>query len=213
MLNEKMAFAAADSFRLAFREIPLPSNAEPFSNILVPAKTLTELGSILPSDGSVEMVITPNRSQVLFHTENIDLVSRLIDGTFPNIRAAIPKHHETKIIIETKEFASAVKAVVPFARDASNIVKIKANNGITGGTLTLEAHAEDLGDNTTTINAAIEGPDTNIMFNIKYLSEVLGIINTPEVLLQLNTATAPGVLKPIGSTEYTYVIMPMSAAR
>jgi DNA polymerase-3 subunit beta len=198
---------------LAYREITLSSNVEPFGNILIPAKTLIGLGKILPNDGSVEMIITPNRSQVLFHTEHVDLVSRLIEGTFPNIRAAIPKHHETKITVETKEFASAVKAVAPFAKDSSNIVKIKTNNDLTGGTLTLQAHAEDLGDNTTTINVAIDGPDTNIIFNVKYLSDVLGILSTPEVSLLLNTASSPGILRPIGPTNYTYVIMPMSAAR
>lgn len=213
VIDQTMAFAAADSFRLAYREITLSSNVEPFGNILIPAKTLIGLGKILSNDGPVEMIITPNRSQVLFHTEHIDLVSRLIEGTFPNIRAAIPKHHETKITIETKEFASAIKAVSPFAKDSSNIVKVKANNALTGATLTLEAHAEDLGNNTTTINAVIDGPDTNIIFNVKYLSDVLGIINTPEVSLLLNTASSPGILRPIGTADYTYVIMPMSAAR
>lgn len=209
----KLSMGAADSFRLALREIPLPGREDlVYSDILIPAKTLSELAKILPSDGSVEMIVTPNRSQVLFHTESLDLVSRLIEGTFPNIRTAIPKQLTTKTVLETKEFAAAVKMVTPFARDSSNIARVKINNGITG-TLTLEANAEDVGDNTATTNASIDGPDTNIIFNVKYLSEVLAIIDSPEVSLELNSSASPGVIRPVGNRDYTYVIMPMSVNR
>jgi DNA polymerase-3 subunit beta len=209
----KLSMGAADSFRLALREIPLPGREDlVYSDILIPAKTLSELAKILSSDGTVEMIVTPNRSQVLFHTESLDLVSRLIEGTFPNIRAAIPKHLTTRTVLETKDFASAVKMVTPFARDSSNTARVKVTNGITGE-LTLEANAEDVGDNTATINAAITGDDTSIIFNVKYLSDVLAIIETPEVSLELNSAASPGVIKPVGSAEYVYVIMPMSTNR
>jgi DNA polymerase-3 subunit beta len=211
--NEKLSFAAADSFRLALRETPLPGYDHlVYSNILVPAKTLSELGKILPSEGTVEMIVTPNRSQVLFHTEALDLVSRLIEGTFPNIRAAIPKQPATKVTLETKDFAAAVKMVTPFARDNSNITRVKVTNGITGE-LTLEANTEDIGDNTVTVNASIDGPDTNIIFNTKYLSDVLAIINSPETTLLLNTGASSGIIRPADNEDYTYVIMPMSVNR
>ena len=81
--GEKITFAAADAFRLAVRVAALPGDDHPRGDILIPARTLTELARILPSEGMVEMIVTPNRSQVLFHTPQLDLVSRLIDGTFP----------------------------------------------------------------------------------------------------------------------------------
>ena len=215
--DETVSFAAADSFRLAMRVAPLPGHIGSHGNILIPARTLSELARILPSEGVVQMVVTPNRSQVLFHTEHIDLVSRLIEGTFPNIRAAIPKQHTVRAVVETKEFAAAVKMVTPFARDSSNITRVKINGGssegIEAGTLTLESNAEDLGDNTATINAAVDGPDVQIIFNVKYLAEVLAIMDTPEVSLELNSPSNPGVVRPVGSADYTYVIMPMSTNR
>lgn len=217
--NETVSFAAADSFRLAMRVAPLPGHTEPHGNILIPARTLAELARILPSEGTVEMVVTPNRSQVLFHTEQIDLVSRLIEGTFPNIRAAIPKQHTVRAVVETKEFAAAVKMVTPFARDSAYITRLKVNGGsgegiaAGAGTLTLESNAEDVGDNTATINAAVDGPDVQIIFNVKYLTEVLAIMDTSEVTLELNTSANPGVLRPVSSADYTYVIMPMSTNR
>ena len=163
------------------------------------------------------MIVTPNRSQVLFHTDQIDLVSRLIEGAFPNFRNIIPKEATTRAVIETKEFAAAVKSVTPFARDSSNITRVKLasdeSEGLEPGTLTIEATAEDVGSNVSTINAAIDGPEQQIIFNVKYLADVLAVLDTPEVALEVTSAGRPGVIKPVGSADYTYVIMPMSTNR
>jgi DNA polymerase-3 subunit beta len=215
--GEKITLAAADAFRLAVRVAALPGDDHPRGDILIPARTLTELARILPSEGMVEMIVTPNRSQVLFHTQNLDLVSRLIDGTFPNFRQIIPKEHSTRAVVETKQFAEAIKRAALFARDSSNITRIKINagenDGLEPGSITVEATAEDLGDNTSTINAAVDGPELQIIFNVKYLADVLTVVGTPEVALEANAATKPGVIKPVGADDYTYVIMPMHINR
>ena len=215
--EEKITFAAADAFRLAVRVAPLPGDDHPRGDILVPARTLTELARILPSEGQVEMIVTPNRSQVLFHTPQLDLVSRLIEGTFPNYRQIIPKEHTTRAVVETKQFAEAAKRAALFARDSSNITRVKinpgANDGLEPGSLTVEATAEDLGDNVSTVNAAVDGPELQIIFNVKYLADVLAVIGTPEVALEANAPTKPGVIKPVGSNDYTYVIMAMHINR
>ncbi len=215
--GEKITFAAADAFRLAVRVAALPGDDHPRGDILIPARTLTELARILPSEGMVEMIVTPNRSQVLFHTQNLDLVSRLIDGAFPNFRQIIPKEHSTRAVVETKQFAEAVKRAALFARDSSNITRIKINtgnnDGLEPGSITVEATAEDLGDNTSTINAAVDGSEMEIIFNVKYLADVLNVVGTPEVALEANAATKPGVIKPVGAGDYTYVIMPMHINR
>jgi DNA polymerase-3 subunit beta len=216
--NEKVTFAAADAFRLAVREAPLPGHDEAHGSILIPARTLTELARILPGEGAIHMIVTPNRSQVLFHSDTgIDLVSRLIEATFPNVRGVIPKEHTTRAVVETKEFAAAVKSVTPFARDSSNITRVKLNtgDGTEGGSLTIEATAEDVGSNVSTINAAVDGPEQQIIFNVKYLADVLSVLNTPEVAIEVTSAARPGVVKPVGDIGalYTYVIMPMSTNR
>jgi DNA polymerase-3 subunit beta len=214
--NEKLTFAAADAFRLAVRSADLPGDNTAHSPMLIPARTLNELGRILPNEGSVQMVVTPNRSQVLFHTDQIDLVSRLIEGTFPNFRGIIPKEYTTRAVIETKEFAAAVKSVAPFARDSSNITLVKISGGksdLETGTLTIEATAEDVGNNISTISAAVDGPEQEIIFNVKYLSEVLAAMDTPEVALEVISKARPGVLKPVSAADYTCVIMPMSTNR
>jgi DNA polymerase III subunit beta len=212
---ELVTFAAADAFRLGTRsqKVLYAALNEP---ILIPAKTLKELARILPSEGNIQMIVTSNRSQVLFHSDNVDLVSRLIEGTFPNFRQIIPTLHTTRAVLDTKEFAAAVKTVVPFARDSSNICRVKVTPGATEneqGTLTIEATAEDVGSNVSTIAASVDGPDQQSIFNVKYLSDVLSVLDTPEVSLELVSAAKPGVIKPVGGGDYTYVIMPMSVNR
>jgi len=215
--NEKITFAAADSFRLAVRTAPLAGHDETHEPVLIPAKTLTELARILPAEGAVQIIVTPNRSQVLFHTDNVDLVSRLIEGTFPNFWGIIPKEHTTRAVVETKVFAAAVKSVMPFARDSSNIARIKisggGSDGLEPGSLTIEATAEDIGATVNTINSAVDGPEQQVIFNVKYLSDVLSVLDTPEVALEVTSPARPGVVKPVGSTDYTYIIMPMTTNR
>ncbi|HAG99465.1 MAG TPA: DNA polymerase III subunit beta [Ktedonobacter sp.] len=215
--NEQVTFAAADAFRLAVRSAPLPGDNTSHGDILIPARTLSELARILPSEGAVQMIVTPNRSQVLFHTEQIDLVSRLIEGNFPNYRQIIPKEHTTRAVVDTKTFAARVKSAALFARDSSNIARVKIDggdgSGLEAGVVTIEATAEDLGDNVGVLNAAIDGPEQQIIFNVKYLADVLAVIGTPEVAIEVNAATKPGVIKPIGHADYTYVIMPMHTNR
>jgi DNA polymerase-3 subunit beta len=216
--GEKITFAAADAFRLAVRIDSLPGDGISRPDILIPASTMKELKSILPSEGSVQMIVTPNRSQVLFHTETVDLVSRLIDGNFPNYNQIIPKEHSTRAVLDTKEFAAHVKRAAIFARDSSNIthLKISSEGGEEGtGKLTIEVSADDLGDNVGELNAQVEGPDQQIIFNVKYLSDVLAVLDVPRVAIEVNAATKPGVIKPEGenAANYTYVIMPMHVNR
>ncbi len=214
--GEKVTFAAADAFRLAVRTAALPGDDTAHPDILIPARTLEELARILPSEGTVQMIVTPNRSQVLFHTEQIDLVSRLIEGNFPNYRQIIPKEYTTRAIVDTKAFAAHVKQAAIFARDSSNITRFKINGSDSeagGGSITIEATAEDLGDNVSVLEADVDGPEQQIIFNVRYLSDVLAVLDVPQVSLEVTAATKPGVIRPIGDIDYVYVIMPMHVNR
>ncbi len=213
--NEQMMLASSNGFCLATRTLPLPGHDEARDDLLIPARTLQELARILPSTGDVQMIVTPNRNQVLFHTEQIDLVSRLIEGTYPNVYSILPKDYTTRAVVTTKEFAAALKSVVPFAQDSSNITHLKINGheNTAGGTLTIEASTEEIGTNVSHIDAAIDGPPQELLFNIRYLASVLSVIDTPEVVLEVTSKTRPGLLRPPGAIDAQYVIMPMTINR
>ena len=212
-----ISFASADSFRLAVRVVDLPDE-HPCGDLLIPARTLTELGRILPNEGPVEMIVTPNRSQVLFHTPNLDLVSRLIEGEFPPFERIIPENHITRAVVNTKEFAAAVKSALLFARDSSNILRVAVGQQETelgNGCLVVDAMAEDVGDATGSVEASIDGPALKMTFNAKYVAEALAAIDTPEVALELSQSSKPGVLRPVGAgcSNQLYVVMPMHVNR
>ncbi len=215
--EDHITFAAADSYRLAVRSADLEPNGHPVGDILIPARTLTELARILPAEGTVQMVITPNRSQVLFHSEGMDLISRLIDGAFPAYQRIMPSGYETRAVLDTGEVKAAAKSVALFAKDSNNIVTLTIEpgqaDGVEPGTAMLQATAEELGDNTSVVNAAVDGKGLRIMFNVRYLTDVLAVIDTPEVALEMESPQKPGVVKPVGATDYTYVIMPMHTIR
>jgi DNA polymerase III subunit beta len=214
----QLIFAAADSFRLAVRRAALPEGGTP-GDVLIPARTLTELARILPDEGSVRMVVTPNRNQVLFHTDGVDLVSNLIAGQFPNFDTIVPKGQAaTRATLPTADFRQAARQASLFARDSSNIVRLQVTpgegDGLQPGIVTLKATAEDLGDTVTELPASVDGKGLEIIFNVKYLTDVLAVLDTPDVALELNSPQHPGVVKPVGgSGEYTYVIMPMHSTR
>jgi DNA polymerase III subunit beta len=220
--GDTLTFAAADSFRLAVRHTSLPGGAggEALGDVLIPARTLSELGRILPPEGSVQMVVTPARNQVLFHVEGVvDLVSNLITGQFPNYQGIMPKAHVTRAVLKTDDLRTAAKRAALFAKDSSNIVRVKIDSGEGQegaiGSVTLSANADDLGDATDTVDAAVEGEGLEIIFNVKYLTDMLAVLDTPEVAVELNSSQSPGVLKPMGEQydRYNYVVMPMHNTR
>jgi DNA polymerase III subunit beta len=216
--SNTLTFASADSFRLALRRESLPG-APTSGDVLIPARALNELARILPAEGSVQMLVTPNRNQVLFEAEGIKLVSSLIVGQFPNFEVILPKSYATRAAINTADFRQAAKRVALFARDSSNIVRLRIdageNGGITPGTVTLAANADDLGDAMEPLVAAVDGAGLEVIFNVKYLTDVLAVIDTEEVALELNSPDKPGVVKPNGASggDYLYIIMPMHNAR
>jgi DNA polymerase-3 subunit beta len=206
-------FAAADGFRLALRTIELPEPvAEPHEEI-IPARALLELGRIIgDAEGNVEITVTPTGGQVLFHTESTDLVSRLIEGRYPDIERIIPSSHATRTVLETQELAKAVKLASFFATASSNIVRLTFESGgeLSPGKLTISANAAEVGDNKGVLDGMVHGDGGQIALNVKFLSEALNAIKTPQIAIETQTAQNPGVFKPVGAEGYLHIVMPMT---
>jgi len=206
-------FAAADGFRLALRTIELPEPVAETIEVIIPARALLELSRIIgDAESNVEITVTPSGGQVLFHTESTDLVSRLIEGRYPDIERIIPSNHATRTVLETQELAKAVKLASYFANASSNIVRLTFESGgeLSPGKLIISANAAEVGDNKGELDGMVHGDGGQIALNVKFLSEALAAIKTPQIAIETQTAQNPGVFKPVGADGYLHIVMPMT---
>jgi DNA polymerase-3 subunit beta len=212
--DSEATFAATDGFRLARRVIGLPSPVAAPQDFIVPARALIELARIIgDSEGNVELTVTPTGGQVLFHTETTDLVSRLIDGKFPDFERIIPGSYTTRSVFETAELSKAVKLASLFATASQNIVKLTLEPpaGVIGpGRLVISANAAEVGDNTGEVDGMVSGEGGSIALNARYLADALGAIKTAQVAFETQTPRSPGVFKPVGTEGYVHIVMPMT---
>jgi DNA polymerase-3 subunit beta len=210
--QDRVTFAAADGFRLSVRQATLSKPTEiPFSAI-VPAKALQEVGRVSgEQEEPILISVTENQSQVLFHLTNIEIVSQLVEGAFPDFSRIIPDQRTTRTIVATPEWQSAVKASSVFAREAMNTIRLQIAPGTDGGAgkMTITATSAESGDNLGEIDAQIEGDPVEIAFNARYLSDVLNVLHSAQVALETAGSSSPGVIKAVGRDDFTHVIMPM----
>ncbi|MDO8567157.1 MAG: DNA polymerase III subunit beta, partial [Dehalococcoidales bacterium] len=159
----------------------------------------------------VQITLNPNKSQALFKLKNIELVSQLIQGTFPNYAQLIPQSHNTRVVVSVDEFLRATKTASIFARDGSGIVRLVITPGKESapGKVTVSARSEELGDDVGEIDAIVEGDEAKIAFNGKYLVDVLSVLHETQVALETTSPSSPGVVKPVGADDYMHVVMPM----
>lgn len=217
-VNEnKITMAAADGFRLSVRTAELspgvssPAVSRPVSAV-VPARALTELARI-SSDGdqTITMLLPPGRGQIVFRMKDAELVSQLIEGSFPDYEQIIPRSYQTRSVLSTSAFLKACKQAEIFAREGSLIARINISPGseMQPGTVEISGHSEETGFNQNNVDASIEGVPLLIAFNVRFLREVLDVIKTPNVALETTQETSPGVIRPAGEDGFLHVIMPM----
>ena len=222
--GKRLTLAATDGFRLAVRSTDLAAAVPEKTEIIIPARALSELSRIIAllpkSEGEpqmVEITIASARNQILFHLPDVDMVSQLIDANFPNYEAIIPKSFATRTIVDTQPTLRALRVANLFARDSSNIVRFQMTPGHDGApaNLTMTATSAESGDNLANLDAVIEGPEGEIAFNGRYLLDVLNVIDEPQIALETTRASAPGVVRPVGvgPEEFTCVVMPMHISR
>lgn len=210
--GDDFTFAAADGFRLAVYKGKLAEALPEEINFIIPSKAMQEVSRAIASqEDLVEFTVTPNKSQALFKLNNVEIVSQLIQGTFPNYSQLIPQSYGTRAVVGLDDFLRATRTASIFAKDGSGIVRLQMSGGDNGSTgrLRISSRAEELGDNQGEISAQVEGDDSKIAFNAKYLSEVLDVLGSGEVALETTSPSSPGVLKLVNNDDYIHVVMPM----
>ena len=205
--GDQLTLAAADNYRIAVKTITVLDPVEETS-VVIPARALHELARVLSdTDEPVSIVLAHSRNQLLFHIDGIDLVTRLIDGQYPNYQSVLPASHATRAVIDREELLRAVRPAALIAHESANIVKLGV--GLDGdGAITVSANAE-VGDHVGRVEAAIEGDGTTIAFNARFLADVLTNVDAEQFALELNGPLSPGVFKPIGDDRYVHVVMPL----
>ncbi|MFP3897843.1 MAG: DNA polymerase III subunit beta [Dehalococcoidia bacterium] len=210
--GEQLNLVAADGFRLAVYKTTLNSPVNEKATVIIPARTLNELNRLLgEQEEPVEITVNEKKSQILFRLKDAELVSQLIQGSFPNYSQVIPQNYTTRAVVDISEFLRVTKMSSIFARDASGIVRLVVTPGteLTPGKLTVSAQAEEVGGSVSEIDALIDGEEAKIAFNVRYLSDVLSVLRQSQVALELTTPSSPGTIRPIGVDNYVHVVMPM----
>jgi DNA polymerase III subunit beta len=211
--KDNVTMVAADGFRLSVRKAQLSQPSAHPLNVIIPARALNELARVAgDSEEPIYMVVPKNRGQVLFRVKDVEVVSQLIDGTFPDYQQIIPRNYKSRTLVSTAALLKACKQAEIFAREGSNVARfdIKQSNGeMQPSEVEISATSEETGKNETIVEATVDGGGVLIAFNVKFLREALEVIKTPNVALETSAANAPGVIRPVGDDKFLHVIMPM----
>ncbi len=214
--DDKTTMAAADGFRLSVRTAQLASASSEPVRAIIPARALSELARIIGTgDETISMTLPANRGQVIFRGTDFELVSQLIDGTFPDYHSIIPTTFATRSVLSTNALLKACRAADIFAREAAHSARLRITPGsdLEPGTMEVSATAAETGSNETIVDATIEGEAIEIAFNVRFLVDVLSVIDTPNVAIETTSASSPGVVRPVGRDDFLHVIMPMHLGR
>jgi DNA polymerase-3 subunit beta len=211
--QDKLTMAAADGFRLSVRKAILSAPVPAPVSAIVPAQALKELARVA-NDGEepIYMVLPKGRGQVIFRVKDVEVVSQLIDGTFPDFNQIIPRSYKSRTLVSTSSLLKACKQAEIFAREGSNVARFNiksAQSEMQPSEVEISATSEETGKNETIVEATVDGSGVLIAFNVKFLREALEVIRTPNVALETSAANAPGVVRPVGEDDFLHVIMPM----
>ena len=215
--ESKFTMAAADGFRLAVHHGALLKAVPEEMSVIIPARTMNELNRLISDrEEPVEILMTPAKGQVMFRirgSDTVEIVSQLLQGTFPNYEQLIPQSYTTRAVMDLPTVLRAARTASIFARDGSNIIRMHlmpAEADTEPPKVEISARSEEVGDNEDTVDLdEIEGEEGKIAFNSRYLLDVLSVLEKGKVALETTTSSSPGVFKPTDSEDYIHVVMPM----
>lgn len=206
-----LKLAATDSFRLAEKNIidtQFKSNIEQGSKVIIPLKTIQEVNRIFKEeDDKISVYFEPN--QVLFKTENLEIISRLINGDFPEYHTIIPQSFETEIVLNKEQLINAIKLTSSFT-DRLNEVKILVKESAKN--IEVFSFNQILGENQYLIPAKIKGPALEIVFNWRFLLDGVKVLDSENIFLGLNGDNKPVLIKSPNDVSYFYILMPIKSS-
>ncbi len=205
LVGQTMKLAATDSYRLSEKTMTLTKDQNLDISFIVPSKTAQELAKILSMTTAEEFEVRVGKGQVLFVVDGIELMSRLIEGNFPDYEKILPKETKTKVSLFTEEFVLGLKKVSVIVRENNNNVRIKVQND----SLQISSDETQVGQGVTDVPASVTGDGMETALNVQYLLDVLSHLNDKEVHLSLNDGLSPVMVTPASSADYLHIIMPL----
>jgi DNA polymerase-3 subunit beta len=206
-LNKEIQLVATDGYRLSLKTVPLKNEVK-MSSLIIPARAMMELARICLQEEKqekLEVNLTKEGNQLIFSFNDVEIVTRLIEGEFPDFMRIIPQEKTTQIIVNAEEFQRSIKVASLFAKDSANIVRFS----IEKQKLKITANAPDVGENEIELEVKQEGDDNKIAFNCRFLQEFLSIFNKEEVVMESSGALKPGVFKQVKDGSFLHIIMPV----
>tara|TARA_Y100001949_G_scaffold113775_1_gene96705 strand:+ start:1069 stop:2169 length:1101 start_codon:yes stop_codon:yes gene_type:complete len=197
--------AATDGYRLSERRL-METKSE--VSAIIPTQTLQEvLRTIADTAETIDVLF--DESQVRFRVNEAEVISRLIDGNFPDYRQLIPPTSETNAVMNKTEFTRVTKVAGLFARESGGSVTVTVDSD--KKTVSLHSVASELGENTSELDAEVSG-DGQITLNSRYLSEALGVVDADEISFSFSGKLSPCIIKSTKKdTNYYHVIMPLKS--
>ena len=193
---------ATDSYRMAIRDIPGTEILSRDEIVLVPSRALDVVKRVL-NEGK-ELTVVLGEKEAVFKIENISIVTRLIEGEFPNYKGLIPETNKNKLVINREETLGALQRVKLLAREATPVRLIMTEKKIE-----LLAIEQDRGQAIETIEGSFSGEEITVAFNPDYLIDGLDVISTEEVVLETTDALKPAILKGLEEETFLYLLMPV----
>jgi len=202
--KENISLIATDTHRLAYSRSVIPGNEKEFKGI-IPAKAMHEVYRLLDDDEL--LTIKYNKSRVIFEFGSIQIFARLIEGQFPNYKQVIPQSCNTKILVNGKKFLDTVERASLLSRDnylRTNTVRFSVENNA----IIINQYSE-MGKISEQIDIEQEGEDFTISFNAKYITDVLKVIDTEQVIIEASGSYSPAVFRPVKDDSYLYLALPL----
>jgi DNA polymerase-3 subunit beta len=207
--GKKLVLASTDSFRLAERTIEA-DGGEKEAKFIVPYRTMQELSRVLAeSMEETNLTVGWSDNQVVFTFAGIELVSRLIEGQYPDYQQIVPSHFKTEVTLNSREFVQLVKSAALFCRAGINDVHVTINAA--KKTLEVKAANSMLGENKAEMKAETTGEENEIVFNYRYVLDGIQAMGAEEVVMKLIDRHNPGLFLPAGKGGYTYIVMPIKS--
>jgi len=195
---------ATDGHRLARIEIPLPEGAANIPGVIIPRKTVNEIRKLI-DEAAARIEISVSENKIRFAFDAITVISKLIDGTFPDYERVIPVGNDKVMEVKAKPFAAAVDRVATISTEKSRAVKL----ALSRDTLTLSASSPEAGSATEEIEVKYSGPALEIGFNSRYLLDITQQIENDEARFIMADAAAPTIVRDAADGGALYVLMPM----